>query len=88
MDLFLFSFRLLTFCIHETYQHIPEDLYCTVLQLVLSHQIREVIQTIILMDLIQSHPKPSLCPTNVDHVFYCTNYSIYHEMRGKYEWWT
>ena len=28
-------------------------------------------------------------PTNVDYYFYCTNYGIYHEMRGgKHEWWT
>ena len=32
---------------------------------------------------------PPCPPTNVDYVFfYCTNFGIYHEMRGKHEWWT
>ena len=42
------------------------------------------------MDLIHPHQNPPPPPpTNVDSVFfYCTNYGIYHERRGKHEWWT
>ena len=38
-----------------------------------------------MMDLIQPHLNPPLPPTNVE---YFLPPQLYHERRGKYEWWT